>query len=147
VRSISGLVSQPKLIDEVWQDTIDLSEVHVRGSAIANEIRRSTHHALGKQTLALARAYLQWLQTGAAMFPDPERERPAAADEAARTHPAVLRLVARIVGDLEQLLGSSQLAARIAEWRRIYADELLRCESGNTLDESSSRWWPTASRR
>ena len=135
VRSISGLVSQPKLIDEVWQDTIDLSEVHVRGSAIANEIRRSTHHALGKQTLALAGAYLQWLQTGAAVFPDPERERPAAADEAARTNPAVLRLVARIVGDLEQLLGSSQLAARIAEWRRIYVDELLRCESGNTLDE------------
>ncbi len=28
VRSISGLVSQPKLIDEVWQDTIDL----VRGT-------------------------------------------------------------------------------------------------------------------
>jgi hypothetical protein len=36
VRNISGLVSRPKLIDEVWQDTIDLSEVHVRGSAIAN---------------------------------------------------------------------------------------------------------------
>jgi hypothetical protein len=135
VRSISGLVSQPKLIDEVWQDTIDLSEVHVRGSAIANEIRRSTHHALGTQTLALARAYLQWLQTGAAAFPDPERERPAAADAAARNDPAVLQLAARIVGDLEQLLGNSQLAARIGEWRRIYADELLRCESGNTLDE------------
>ena len=59
VRSISGLVSRPKLIDEVWQDTIDLSEVHVRGSTIANEIRRSTHHAMGKQTLTLARAYLR----------------------------------------------------------------------------------------
>ena len=107
----------------------------MRGSAIANEIRRSTHHALGSQTLTLSRAYLQWLQTGNAVFPDPERERPAAADAAARNDPAVLQLAARIVGDLEQLLGSSQLAARIGEWRRIYADELLRCESGNTLDE------------
>ncbi len=51
VRSISGMVSRPKLIDEVWQDTIDLAEVQVRGSTIANEIRRSTHHAMGKQTL------------------------------------------------------------------------------------------------
>ena len=51
VRSISGLVSQPKLIDEVWQDTIDLSEVLVSGSVITNEIRRSTHHAMGKHTL------------------------------------------------------------------------------------------------
>jgi enolase len=135
VRSVSGLVSQPKLIDEVWQDTIDLSEVHVRGSAICNEIRRSTHHALGRQTLALSRSYLQWLQTGAAEFPDPNRERPTAADEAARSKPEVLGLVTRIVGDLEQLLGSSQLAARIGEWRGLYSEELLRCESSNTLDE------------
>ncbi|HSM11963.1 MAG TPA: PEP/pyruvate-binding domain-containing protein, partial [Lysobacter sp.] len=135
VRSVSGLVSQPKLIDEVWQDTIDLSEVYVRGSAICNEIRRSTHHALGRQTLALARSYLQWLQTGSAEFPDPNRECPAAADEAARSDPGVLQLVARIVGDLEQLLGSSQLAARLGEWRGLYSEELLRCESSNTLDE------------
>ena len=135
VRSVSGLVSQPKLIDEVWQDTIDLSEVHVRGSAICNEIRRSTHHALGMQTLTLARSYLQWLQTGAAEFPDPGRDRPTAADEAARSRPEVVQLVARIVGDLEQLLGSSQLAARIGEWRGLYSEELLRCESSNTLDE------------
>lgn len=135
VRSVSGLVSQPKLIDEVWQDTIDLSEVHVRGSAICNEIRRSTHHALGKQTLALARSYLQWLRTGAAEFPDPNREQPAATDHAARSDPGVVNLVARIVGDLEQLLGSSQLAARIDEWRGLYSDELLRCESSNTLNE------------
>jgi hypothetical protein len=135
VRSVSGLVSQPKLIDEVWQDTIDLSEVHLRGSAICNEIRRSTHHALGMQTLALARSYLQWLQTGAAEFPDPGRDRPTAADDAARSRPEVVQLVARIVGDLEQLLGSSQLAARIGEWRGLYSEELLRCESSNTLDE------------
>ncbi len=105
VRSISGLVSQPKLIDEVWQDTIDLSEVHVRGSAITNEIRRSTHHAMGKHTLKLARAYLQWLETGAADFPEPERETPGPADEAARSNPVVIELVKRIVANLEQLAG------------------------------------------
>ena len=57
------------------------------GSVITNEIRRSTHHALGKQTLELARAYLEWLRTGNAQFPDPVREVPTAADEAARLHP------------------------------------------------------------
>jgi enolase len=135
VRSISGLVSQPKLIDEVWQDTIDLAEVYVRGSEITNEIRRSTHHALGKHTLKLARAYHQWLQTGQADFPDPEREIPGAADEAARPRSEVLQLVERIVSDLEQLLGSSQISRRLTEWRDAYANELVLCESTNTLDE------------
>jgi enolase len=135
VRSISGLVSQPKIIDEVWQDTIDLSEVHVRGSAITNEIRRSTHHAMGKQTLELARSYLVWLRTGEAQFADSSREVPTAADEAARNSSKVLKLVERIVSDLEQLLGSSQIIRRIQEWRKTYAAELLRCESTNTLDE------------
>jgi pyruvate,orthophosphate dikinase len=135
VRSISGLVSQPKLIDEVWQDTIDLAEVHVRGSAITNEIRRSTHHAMGKHTLRLAQAYLQWLQTGEAKFPDPEREIPGPADEAARNHPEIIRLLERIVSDLQQLLGSSQIANRIADWRENYALELQRCETTNTLRE------------
>ena len=135
VRSISGLVSRPKLIDEVWQDTIDLAEVHVRGSTITNEIRRSTHHAMGKHTLSLARAYLQWLQTGVGDFPDPAREVPVEADEAARSNNDVLDLVQRIVSDLEQLLGSSQIAQRLDEWRLAYAEELLRCESTNTLDE------------
>jgi len=135
VRSISGLVSRPKLIDEVWQDTIDLSEVHVRGSTIANEIRRSTHHAMGKQTLSLARAYLEWLQTGKAVFPDPDRLVPTEADQVARSSASVVELVARIVGDLDQLMGSSQIATRIHEWRDAYASELLRCESTNTMDE------------
>jgi hypothetical protein len=133
VRSISGLVSQPKLIDEVWQDTIDLSEVHVRGSVITNEIRRSTHHAMGKPTLKLARAYLHWLETGEGEFPEPEREVPGPADEAARSNEQVINLVKRIVGDLEQLLGSSQISNRIAEWRDTYANELVLCESTNTL--------------
>ena len=135
VRSISGLVSRPKLIDEVWQDTIDLSEVHARGSAIANEIRRSTHHAMGKQTLTLARAYLQWLQTGKAKFPDSDRETPTEVDQIARSSPIVLELVERIVHNLEQLLGTSQMADRVFEWREIYAVELVGCESGNTLQE------------
>ncbi len=135
VRSISGLVSQPKLIDEVWQDTIDLAEVHVRGSAITNEIRRSTHHAMGKHTLKLARAYAQWLETGTADFPEPERETPGPTDETARSNPVVSKLVKRIVSDLEQLLGSAQIARRLDEWREIYASELQRCESTNTLEE------------
>jgi enolase len=135
VRNISGLVSRPKIIDEVWQDTIDLAEIHVQGSKITNEIRRSTHHALGRQTLALARSYLSWLQTGEAQFPDPEREIPNAADEAARSDDKVLALVSRIVGDLEQLLGSSQIVARVEEWRETYSAELMRCESTNTLHE------------
>ena len=45
------------------------------------------------------------------------------------------KLVARIVTDLDQLMGSSQIATRILEWRDAYASELLRCESTNTLDE------------
>jgi phosphoenolpyruvate synthase/pyruvate phosphate dikinase len=135
VRSISGLVSRPKLIDEVWQDTIDLSEVLVRGSSIANEIRRSTHHAIGKHTLLLAQAYLEWLQTGAVMFPDPQRTIPSEADSAARSNPAVLELVRRIVSSLEQLLGSSQIAQRLDEWRLAYREDLMRCASANSLDD------------
>ena len=135
VRSISGLVSQPKLIDEVWQDTIDLSEVQVPGSAISNEIRRSTHHAMGKHTLKLARAYLHWMTTGKADFPDPEREKTGPADEAARLNPAVIKLVKRIISNLEQLLGSAQITRRLNEWRDVYATELLSCESSYTLEE------------
>jgi hypothetical protein len=43
--------------------------------------------------------------------------------------------VQRIVSDLEQLLGSSQIASRVAEWRDNYAKELVTCESTNTLEE------------
>ena len=135
VRNVSGLLSRPKLIDEVWQDTIVLAEVRVRGSAIANEIRRSTHHALGKRTLELARSYLQWLRTGEADFPESQRQTLSPADEAAREDPMAHELVARIVDDLEQLLGSSQVAARLGEWRQSYAADLLCCESGHSLEE------------
>jgi enolase len=135
VRSISGLVSQPKLIDEVWQDTIDLAEVHVRGSAICNELRRSTHHALGNRTLALAEAYLEWLESGAAQFPDPTREVPGEADTAARSDPAVREVVKRIVHNLGRLLGSAQIATRINEWRTAYNQDLLGCESTNSISQ------------
>ena len=133
VRSISGLISQPKLIDEVWQDTIDLSEVHLRGSAIANEIRRSTHHSMGKHTLKLARAYLHWFETGESRFPEPEREQTGPADEAARLNPVVKGLLERIIGNLEQLLGSAQITRRLGEWCETYAGDLTRCESKHSL--------------
>jgi hypothetical protein len=133
VRSISGLVSTPKLIDEVWQDTIDLAEVHVRGSAITNEIRRSTHHAMGKRTLDLSRSYLKWLETGQADFPDAARLVPGPADEVARSQGGVRELVARIVAGLEQLLGTSQIAQRLLEWRDAYSSELMRCDATSTL--------------
>ena len=135
VRSISGLVSQPKLIDAVWQDTIDLSEVYVRGSAITNEIRRSTHHAMGTHTLKLARAYHQWLETGEADFPEPEREIVGPADEAARSNPVVLKLVKGIIANLEQLLGSAQIAKRLNEWRETYTSELESCGLNSSLQE------------
>ncbi|MBT8063528.1 MAG: hypothetical protein KJN94_00805 [Gammaproteobacteria bacterium] len=135
VREVSGLVSQPKRIDEVWQDTIDLAEVHVRGSTICNEIRRSTHHAMGRQTLALAQAYLDWLDSGAGEFPHPEREVPVAVDEEVRGDPRVRALVVRIVANLELLLGSSEIADRLREWQDLYERELLGCGTDDTLDE------------
>jgi hypothetical protein len=138
VRHISSLVSQPRLIERVWQDTIDLCEVHVRGSSIATEIRRSTHHSLGWRTLALARAYLQWLQTGEAEFPGPEHMVPAAADLEAREQPIVIELTERIVTVLQQLLGGAQLATRLKEWRDLYACDLQRCDSGRTLEEEAA---------
>ena len=133
VRRISGLVAQPKLIDQVWQDTIDLSEVHVRGSAITNEIRRRAHHELGRNALLLTRAYLEWLETGEARFPDPARDIPREADDAARGNETVLALVQRIVENLDRILGSAQLAERLDEWREDYAAELMHCESSGSL--------------
>jgi hypothetical protein len=135
VRHISGLVTQPRLIERVWQDTIDLCEAQVRGSSIANEIRRSTHHALSWQTLQLATAYRDWLKSGHATFPDPEHMVPSAADEEARANPEAVRLAERIAADLEQLLGDVQVTQRIEEWRDAYAGDLQRCDSGRTLQQ------------
>jgi pyruvate,orthophosphate dikinase len=90
---------------------------------------------MGRHTLQLTQAYLQWLKTGEAQFPDPERDVPGPADEAARSQPEIINLVQRIVDDLRQLLGSSQIAGRIADWRETYSAELMRCKSGNSMQE------------
>ena len=136
VRKVSGLLLRPSLIDQLWNDTIDLSEVHVRSSRIANELRRSSHHALGKPTLELATAYHEYLQTGnvehltALGFAEV-----SATDEVARQKCEPLALVERIVHNLEKLLGSSQIVTRIREWQDVYAEALIRCEFGESLDE------------
>ncbi len=135
VRRISSLLTRPRVIERVWQDTIDLCEVRVRNSSIATEIRRSTHHSLGRRTLELARAYAEWLHTGQACFPAAEHMTPAPADEAARKDPQAIALAERIRDDLEHILGGHQLTERIEEWRKSYAEELLRCESGRSLEE------------
>ncbi|MBT8049593.1 MAG: hypothetical protein KJO70_00230 [Gammaproteobacteria bacterium] len=139
VRHISGLVTQPRLIERVWQDTIDLCEVHVRNSSITNEIRRSTHHSLGWSTLELTQAYLEWLAAGEALFPDPEHMVPGESDRTARDRPDVVSLTERIATDLEKLLGGAQIPQRLDEWRRAFNDDLQRCDSGLTLIEEVER--------
>jgi phosphohistidine swiveling domain-containing protein len=134
VRNISSLILKPNLIDRLWNDTIDLAEIHVPGSSIANELRRSTHHALGKRTLTLARAYLAYLSDGDVE----ELDRvgygtPAPADRKAREREAARRLVARIVEDLESLLGTAQVVSGIREWEQEYHAALLRCEFGRSI--------------
>lgn len=139
VRHISGLVTQPRLIERVWQDTIDLCEVHVRNSSIANEIRRSTHHSMGWQTLELTQAYLDWLRGGPARFPDPDHMVPGDSDRAARESPEIVALAQRIATDLEQLLGGAQIPQRLDEWRQAFDEDLQRCDSGLTLAEEAER--------
>jgi enolase/phosphohistidine swiveling domain-containing protein len=136
VRNISGLVSQPKLIDELWNDTIQLAEVHVRGSAITNELRRSAHHAVGQRTLRLARAYLHYLETGdGSELPESERSNLSSADEQARQQTTPAAMVRNIVTTLEVLLGTSQIVTRLQEWREAYGDALVRCPSDRSLSE------------
>jgi len=138
VRRISSLLTQPRVIERVWQDTIDLCEVRVRNSSIATEIRRSTHHSLGRRTLELARAYVEWLSSGQARFPDSEHMTPTPSDEAARRDPQTIALAKQIRDDLEHILGGHQLTERIEEWRASYAEELTRCESGRSLEEETA---------
>ncbi len=134
VRNISNLILKPNLIDRLWNDTIDLAEIHVPGSSIANELRRSTHHALGKRTLVLARAYLTYLRSGDVEALDRlGYGAPAPADQKARELEAAQGLVARIVGDLESLLGTLQVVSRIREWQQEYQGALLRCEFGRGI--------------
>jgi enolase len=136
VRNVSALLVRPNLIDEIWSDAIDLAEVQVRGSQIANELRRSSHHALGATTLEIASAYHQYLQTGGF---DALRQlgfaEASEADERARRQTAARALVERIRENLEKLLGKSEILGRIREWQDAYAEALVRCEFGNVLDE------------
>jgi enolase/phosphohistidine swiveling domain-containing protein len=140
VRNVAGGVTKPKLIDHLWNDSIDLAEVHVRGSDIVNEIRRSTHHAIGRSTQALASAYLTYLTTGATE--DLARQgypRPGPADELARTQDRPRELVARLVKNLEALFGSTEIIDRIGEWRETYATTLVRCDTGLSLTEEAAK--------
>jgi enolase len=134
VRNLSALVLRPNLIDEVWNYSIDLAEVKVRGSAIVNEIRRSCHHALGPRTLRLSRAYLAYLEAGATEpLAELGYEELSPADLEARRGEGPAQLLQRIVDDLEKLIGTSDTVTRIDEWCEAYSESLLRCELGTSL--------------
>lgn len=139
VRDIAAVVTRPKLIDRLWNDTIDLAEIHIRGSGIVNELRRSSHHAMGRHTLKLAQAYLHYLNTGEK---DDLEElglgEVASADEQARKAEGPKQIVERIIEDLQRLMGSSETIARIREWQREYESTLVRCEFGKSLGEETN---------
>ncbi|MGD9253096.1 MAG: PEP/pyruvate-binding domain-containing protein [Holophagae bacterium] len=136
VRNLSSVIGKPNLIDQLWNDTIRLAEVEIRGSAIVNELRRSSHHALGKRTLDLAEAYHDFLQNGETdALARLGFAAPAPADIEAATRDKPRRIVARVVEDLGRLLGTSETVARIEEWQDLYAEELLRCPFGNSVEE------------
>ena len=136
VRNLTAVIGKPNLIDQLWNDTIRLAEVEVRGSAIVNELRRSSHHALGQRTLLLAQAYLDFLDNGE--FGELRRlgfASPADADIEAREREEPRRIVARVVEDLGRLLGTSETVARIREWQEAYAENLTRCQFGNPIED------------
>ncbi len=136
VRDIAAVVTRPKLIDRLWNDTIDLAEIHIRGSAIVNELRRSSHHAMGRHTLKLAQAYLRYLETGEEdMLASIGYEEISSADEKARMAEHPKRIVGRIIQDLQELMGSSETISRIREWQTEYASTLMRSEFGTSLAE------------
>ena len=136
VRNLSSLVGKPNVIDRLWNDTIDLAEIHIPGSAIVNELRRTSHHALGKKTLLIAQAYHAYLDTGATYglaslgFGSPSK-----ADQEARGRQDLIEILDRVVEDLQRLLGTSQIVTRIEEWKDAYAEALLRCEFGSSIEE------------
>jgi phosphoenolpyruvate synthase/pyruvate phosphate dikinase len=139
VRDIAAVVTRPKLIDRLWNDTIDLAEIHIRGSAIVNELRRSSHHAMGRHTLRLAQAYLRYLETGEGdELAEMGYEELSPADEKARTAEHPKRIVGRIIDDLQELMGSSETITRIREWQNEYEETLVRCEFGKSLAEESA---------
>jgi len=136
VRDIAAIVTRPKLIDRLWNDTIDLAEIHIRGSAIINELRRSSHHAMGRHTLKLAQAYLRYLKTGEKNgLEEMGIKELAPADEKARKATRPKQIVERIIDDLNQLMGSAETIARIREWQTEYESTLVRCEFGKSITE------------
>jgi enolase/HD superfamily phosphodiesterase len=136
VRNLSSLVGKPNVIDRLWNDTIDLAEIHIQGSAIVNELRRTSHHALGRRTLQIAEAYLGYLQTGdTKALARLGFGAPSQADVAARSRPGNLEILERVIEDLRRLLGTAQIVARVQEWRELYAEALMRCEFGSSIDD------------
>jgi len=136
VRNIAAVVTKPKLIDQLWNETIDLSEIHIRGSKIVNELRRSTHHAMGKHTLNLAKAYVKYLDTGETdELAGVGYPMPALADEEARYNEHSKKAVKHIAENLQQLLGISETTARIHDWQLDYKSTLVRCEFGQSLSD------------
>ena len=136
VRNLSSLVGKPNVIDRLWNDTIELAEVRVPGSTIVNEIRRSCHHALGKRTLQLAQAYHQFLRHGEmAGLSALGFSTPSAADIAAQETHEARELTARVVEDLQRLLGTAQIITRVEEWQEAYSEALTRCEFGSSLQQ------------
>lgn len=140
VRNLSTLVGKPNLIDRLWTDTIDLAERYIPGSDIVNELRRSSHHALGRRTLLIAEAYHAYLATGATeALVGLGLGTPAKADSAARARPGLVEILRRVVDDLRRLLGSAEIVTRIEEWKEGYADALLRCDFGSSIDAELER--------
>ena len=140
VRNLSTLVGKPNVIDRLWVDTIDLAERYIPGSDIVNELRRTSHHALGKRTLLIARAYHAYLATGA---PDAliglGLGAPARADVAARSRHGLVEILQRVVDDLERLLGAAEIMTRIEEWKEAYLDALMRCDFGCSIESELER--------
>lgn len=135
VRNLSSVIGKPNLIDQLWNDTIRLAEVEIRGSAIVNELRRSSHHALGQRTQLLAQAYLDFLEHGdTATLARLGFATPAEADLEARAREEPRKVVARVAEDLGRLLGTSETVARIREWQQSYTENLLQCQFGNSIE-------------
>jgi enolase len=136
VRDIAAVVTRPKLIDRLWNDTIDLAEIHIRGSAIVNELRRSSHHAMGRHTLKLAQAYMKFLEAGDKHgLEEMGFTELAQADKNARKAEGPKQILTRIITDLQKLMGSTETIARIREWQTEYASTLVRCEFGKSCGE------------
>ncbi len=136
VRDIAAVVTRPKLIDRLWNDTIDLAEIHIRGSAIVNELRRSSHHAMGRHTMKLAQAYFKYLSAGDKNgLEEMGFAEIAQADKNARKAERPRQILERIITDLQKLMGSTETIERIREWQTEYASTLVRCEFGKSCGE------------